>query len=153
MIATDIPARISGQLAEMPLQRQWPQLGRELLTLGKSRRANWCCNVVMCVCRSANWVLRSLGCRPSFAPADRLVMSVGGEREGASGCRCRPRPRDKGTVMNSGYLMKLFQGHTPEASIESTRVGQRDGNAPTNDATSSSQSQACDNHQPKKRWP
>ena len=33
MIATDIPARISEQPSEMPLQRQWPQLGRELLTL------------------------------------------------------------------------------------------------------------------------
>lgn len=39
MIATDISARISGQPAEMPLQRQWPQLGRELLTLESTHTA------------------------------------------------------------------------------------------------------------------
>lgn len=39
MIATDALERISGQPSEMPLQRQWPQLGRELLTLESTHTA------------------------------------------------------------------------------------------------------------------
>ena len=33
MVATSTLERISRQQSEMPLQRQWPQLGRELFTL------------------------------------------------------------------------------------------------------------------------
>ena len=39
MIATDIPARRSEQPSEMLLQRQWPQLGRELFTLESTQTA------------------------------------------------------------------------------------------------------------------
>src|SRR5215472_13494064 len=40
MISTEISAKTNGQLSEMHLQRQWPQLGRELFTLESSHSAS-----------------------------------------------------------------------------------------------------------------
>ena len=40
MAATDDIEQISGQQAAIPLQRQWPQLGKELYTLERALAAN-----------------------------------------------------------------------------------------------------------------
>ena len=40
MAVTDDKEQISGQQAAIPLQRQWPQLGKELYTLERALAAN-----------------------------------------------------------------------------------------------------------------